>query len=212
MCHGSKERAAAVGGGEICHPFFAAVIEVGVGDIGARGHGSFDDIESRLEDGIFDCRGHEELGGFAFFSDLKHEELVGVEGNGALSSWESDTDEIFARDLVGFDEFAFCPVAHHLHTGVSLDDERGGEVPVASGEVVIDISAQDFHTIEGLAHFCAAKGGGVEIDHGGFVEVVSEREDNSIEDGCVLPCLPAVGEGDDSVVAHFVEDGDEFLP
>ncbi len=75
----------------------------------------------------------------------------------ALRAREAHADEIGARLLAGLEELALGPVAHDLHAGLVLDDHGRGEVPVAAGEVVVDIGAQLRHAVEGFLHLVAAE-------------------------------------------------------
>ena len=138
--------------------------------------------------------GHLQLRRLLVVADLEHHELVGVEGDGALRAREADADEVRARLLAGLEEFALGPVAHDLHAGLALDDHGGGQVPVAAGEVVVDIGAQLGHAVEGFLHLVAAERRRIEVDEGRLVEVGAERQHDRVEDGRVLPGLAAMGE------------------
>ncbi len=108
---------------------------------------------------------------FLVVADLEHHELVGVEGYRTLRAGETNADEIDARLLPGFEEFALRPVPHDLHSGLALYHHRGGEIPVAPGKIVIDIGAKLGHPVECIFHFIGSKRGWIEIDECRLVEI-----------------------------------------
>src|SRR5262249_35065069 len=115
----------------------------------------------------------QELRLLAVGADLEHHELIGVEGYDALSPRKADTYEIDTRLFAGLEELALRPVAHDLHARLAFDDHRRGEVPVAPGEVVIDIGPELGHAVELLLHRVGAERFGIEIDGSLLVEIGS---------------------------------------
>ena len=166
-----------------------------VGHVGARRHRALHHVEGRLECRRHDRRGQLDLRGPAVVADLEHDELVGVEGHVALRAGEAEAEEVRARLLAGVEELALGPVAHDLHAGLALDHHGGGQVPVAAGEVGVDIAAQLRHVVEHLLHRVGAERRRVEIDHRLLVELgAAGGEHDAVEDRGVLPGLAAMGE------------------
>ena len=210
--HRAEQLAVLVGLGEVGDRLLAAIVEGVVRHVGARRRRALDDVERRLELRALDGRGHLELGRLVGVADLEHHELVGVEGDGALGAGEADADEVRARLLAGLEEFALRPVAHELHAGLALDDHRGSEVPVAAGEVGVDILLELGHLVEHFDHLVAAECRGIEVDHRGLVEVGACGQHDGVEDRRVLPGLAAMADRRDAVRLHLVEDGDQLVP
>ena len=198
---------------QVLHALLAAIVEGGIGDVGPCRDRAFHHVEGRLELRILDCRSHLELRLLTVGTHFEHHELVGVEGHNTLRAWEANAHEIRARLLAGLDELALRPIAHDLHAGLAFDDHRRGQIPVTTGEVVVDIGSQLRHAIEHLLHGVGAERFGIKIDHRLLVEIgPAGRQQHAVEDGRILPRNATMRQGNDAIRLHLVEKGDEFVP
>ena len=155
----------------------AAIVEGGVRHVGARRHRALDDVEGRLEGRVSRWpRPSSSCALLLSSPTLNITNWSELKVTDALRAREADADEVRARLLAGLEELALGPVAHELHAGLAFDDHGGGEVPVAAGEVVVDIGTQLGHAVEGFVHLVAAERRRVEVDHRRLVEVGAERQ------------------------------------
>ena len=121
--------------------------------------------------------------------------------------------EVFARHFASGHEFALGPVAHDLERGFAVHDHGCCEVPVTTGEVLINVAAHGAHLVKDRDHVVRLECVHVQLNEC-LAETVraEDAQSNGLEHGRVLPCLTTVCEWDDTSRLQLGRSRVELIP